>query len=226
MFRYSMNNPKNTLIINDCYTIPFGHRCASALACKYSSMRNFSLPFDWCIPLFPKKIHAVLENNFLDFIPDVHNGIFYNKYDIELAHFNSDINDGIEEYKRRIERFNYIMNEPKKKYFIYINEDYLYDSNYRKDEFNDKIFNEMLELEKFIKNKYLNIDYNILYFNFKHHNIPKDSNIINIVLYTDNLYNILNNSPYENLRNYCGKILSLLFNTNMTYGYNENIFRH
>ena len=226
MFRHSGNNPKNTIITNDCYTVSFGHRCTSALACKYSNMRNFSLPFDWCSPAFPKKIQNVLENNFEDFIPDAHNGILHNKYEISFPHFNSNINDGIEEYKRRIERFNYIMNDPKKKYFIYINEDYLYNSDYRGDEFNDRIFNEMLELEKFIKNKYINIDYNILYFNFKHHNIPEDSNIINIVLHTDNLYDNHDSSPFEDLRHYCGDLLALLFHTQSIYGYDENTFHN
>lgn len=60
----------------------------------------------------------------------------------------------------------------------------------------------MLELEKFIKDKYINIDYNILYFNFKHHNIPTNSNIINIVLHTTNLYYTTDSAPYEELRKY------------------------
>ena len=76
------------------------------MACKYANVRHFSLPFDWTIPLFPKKIQKVLENNFDDFIPDVYNGIFYNKYDFLLDHFNSNIINGIEEYKRGIDRFN------------------------------------------------------------------------------------------------------------------------
>ena len=54
------------------------------------------------------------------------------------------------------------MNQHKKLYFIYINEDYIYDIKYHKNEFNDNIFNEILELESFIKDKYINIDYYIL----------------------------------------------------------------
>lgn len=84
----------------------------------------------------------------------------------------------------------------------------------------------MLELEKFIKNKYINIDYNILYFNFKHHNIPTHSNIINIVLHTTNLYDMNKNAPYEDLRNYCGKILAELFNTKLTLGYDITDFNN
>jgi hypothetical protein len=215
MFSCVINNPNNFVIKNDYFIIPFGHRCSSAIACKYANIRNFSLPFDWTIPLFPNKVKKVLENNFDDFIPDVYNGIFFNKYNIGLAHFNPNINNGVEEYKRRIDRFNNIINQPKKIYFVYINEDYLYDNSFREDEFNNNIFNEMLELEIFMKDKYINIDYNILYFNFKHHNIPTTSNIINIVLHTTNLYDTSDDSPYMELRNYCGKILAELFNTTL-----------
>lgn len=226
MFSHVLNNPNNFVIKNDYVVIPFGHRCSSALACKYANIRKISLPFDWTIPLFPSKIQKVLENNFNDFIPDVHNGIFYNKYDFSLAHFNPNINNGIEEYKRRIDRFIDIINQSKKIYFVYINEDYLYDDSYRQDEFNNNIFNEMLELEKFIKDKYINIDYNILYFNFKHHNIPKNSNIINIVLHSTKLYELYQkkNAPFENLRNYCGKILAELFNTELILGRDNKVF--
>ena len=214
MFSYIIHNPNNFPINNtDFYTIPFGHRCTSAIACKHASIRKMSLPFDWLVPLFPKKIQDILENNFEDFIPDVYNGNFRNKYDITLCHFNPDINAGIEEYKRRIDRFNNIINKPTKLYFVYINEDYLYDNNYRQDKFNANIFNEMLELEIYLKKQYVDIDYNILYFNFKQHDIPADSNIINIVLTTTNVYDISHWSYFNPFRSYCSLILSELFNT-------------
>lgn len=193
MFSHKINNSNNFIKdYKDFYVVPFCHRCSSALACKYANIRNFSLPFDWVYPLYPNKIKKVLQNNFDDYIPDVHNNIFNNKYDFTLHHFNPDINTGIDQYKRRINKFNEILNETnKKKYFVYINEDYLYDDKYRENDFNDKIFNEMLELEFLLKEKYINTDYNIFYFNFKHHNIPENSNIINIVLHTTKLYNKL-----------------------------------
>lgn len=224
MFSHVINNPNNFVIENDYFVIPLGHRCSSALACKFANIRNFSLPFDWTIPSFPRKIQKILENNFDDFVPDVYNGIFHNKYGVELAHFNPNIDNGVKAYKRRIDRFIDIINKSKKIYFVYINEDYLYDNSYRQDEFNDNIFNEMLEFEKFIKDRYINIDYNVLYFNFKHHNIPTNSNIINIVLHTNNLYDTDKNAPFEELRIYCGKILAELFNTNLNLGYDWNTF--
>lgn len=43
MFSYKINNPNNFCIDvkGDYYAIPFGHRCTSALACKFAHMRKF-----------------------------------------------------------------------------------------------------------------------------------------------------------------------------------------
>lgn len=221
-FSYEIHNPNNFVIKNDFVAIPFGHRCSSALACKYANIRNFSLPFDWAYTLFPNKIQKVLENNFEDFLPDFYSGYVFNKYGFRFPHFNPDINKGIEEYKRRIDRFNDIMNQPKKIYFVFINEDYYYENSFRQVEANNNLFNEMLELETFIKNKYTNLDYNILYFDFKQHNVPVDSNIINIVLHADTFYEGHDSAPYEYMRHYCGKVLTELLNTKLTLGYEYN----
>ena len=196
MFSHTINNPNDCVINNNnYYVIPFGHRCSSALACKYANLRKFSLPFDWTRPLFPQRIQRVLENNFLNFIPEVpipdrNNGdSVATIYGFNITHFNSNIKDGIDEYRRRIDRFNTIMAESNKKYFIYINEDYLYDNDYRQDELNDTLFSEMLELEFFLKDKYPSIDYNIIYFNFRAEDIPRSSKIINVILNRQSLIN-------------------------------------
>jgi hypothetical protein len=72
----------------------------------------------------------------------------------------------------------------------------------------------------------VNIEYNILYFNFKQYNIPKNSKIINIVLQTTTLYNDHDNAPYELFRNYCGSILASMFHTDLTVGYNSSTFNN
>ena len=231
MFSYRINNPNDLSIIPDAHIIPFGHRCSSALVCKYASLRKFSLPFDWTIPAFPGKIRQIIENNFQDFIPDVRNhtdevlnNVLENKYGIVLSHFNAHIEEGINEYNRRIERFNTILTESKKLYFVYINEDFLYDPSYRNDSFNDQIFNEMRELEIFLKTKYPNIDYVILYFNFKQHDIPPSSNIINIVLHANEVFDSFYPYYVEQFRNYCGEVLAHMFHTDLQLGYSHDIF--
>jgi hypothetical protein len=215
-------NPNHFVIEKDSFIIPFGIRCPSALVCKFASIRKCSLPFDWVMPLFPNIIQKILENNFENFIPDVHNSIFHNKYDITLTHFNQNIDAGIEEYTRRIERFNNIVNQSKHIYFIFINEDYLYDEKYREDNFNNTMFDEMLELEQFMKKKYTTMNYHILYFNFKHHTVPADSNIINIELHTTTY----GTNYIEEFRLYCAQILAELFNSTLTLGYSEAIFHN
>ena len=224
MFSHSINNKFILNTKNDYNIIPFGHRCSSALACKYANIRKYSLPFDWIKPCFPGKIQQLLENNFENFIPNVCVGKFTNKYDIYFPHFNSDINKGIDDYKRRIIRLNCILNEPTKIYFVYINEDYLYNNTYRQDTFLENNFLEMLTLETYLKNKYSTIDFNILYFDFKTHTIPDNSNILQILLHTTTVYNTVNSAPYEKLRNYCGKILAELFETNLVTGYDDTTF--
>jgi hypothetical protein len=55
---------------------------------------------------------------------------FTNKYGITISHFNPDIQTGIDQYNRRIERMNNILNDGmNNKIFIFFNEDGLYDSN-------------------------------------------------------------------------------------------------
>ena len=204
--------------------IPLGNRCSSALAIQYASLRHMSLPFDWVLKLFPRRIKNVLENNFQDFIPDVHKNQFYNKYGFKLAHFNKNIDEGIEQYKRRIERLKKILQHENKIYFVYINEDYLYNKDYRDKKFNDDIFSQMVELELYLKKTYPKINYNILFFNFFENKIPKDSNIINIVLHTSKIYDEVLNSPFPQLRMYCAKILTIIFKTKLNPHFHESMF--
>ena len=228
MYKHKIHNPNNIIIKPKeifC-VIPFGHRCTSALVVKYASLRLFSLPFDWVDTLYPKKIQDILENDFKDFIPNVHNNKFVNKYNIKLCHFNRDCDKGIIEYIRRIKRFNKIIQKDKKIFFVYVNEDYIFSKKYRNNRFNNNVFTQMLNLEKFLKKKYQKINYTILYFNFFKHSIPKESNIINIVLFTNKIYDLYHEIPSEKFREYCGKILSKLFQTTFKSGYNHNLFNN
>lgn len=130
--------------------IPFGHRCSTAIACLHANLRKFSLPFDWGIPWFPSTIHKILQNNFdgfYDFTYDSDTNNCINiKYNIVSSHFNP-VNEYMIKLKCRVNRLNHILQqEHNHNYFVYINADYLYDDNYRTDEFNETNFNDMLEL--------------------------------------------------------------------------------
>jgi hypothetical protein len=217
-FSYYVHNP-NDISINkdeDFIVMPSGHRCTSAIAVRNASLRKFSLPFDWNLYLYPGKIKKVLENNFENFLPDVipQNEIIMNKYDIKLAHFNSNTQKGIEEYTRRLERVKKIFKDNKKVYFIYINEDYLYRESHREKEFNNKMFSEMIDLDCYLKINYPNINHTIIYFNFIEEKIPENSNILNVVL-KSNIY-AERPSYLEPFRKFCSQILCNLFETQLT----------
>jgi hypothetical protein len=164
-------------------------------------------------------------------MPDVQNNQFVNQYNFGLAHFNKDIEKGIQEYQRRIHRFCGIMNERKTVYFVHINEDYLYDPYYRTDNLNDYNFAQMLEVEKVIQKKYPHLDYRILYFNFKKHVLPSDSRILNIILTSTHYYENEESAgtTIQYFRDYCGKILSELFQTQMqenTWEYEADLYNN
>jgi hypothetical protein len=81
----------------------------------------------------------------------------------------------------------------------------------------------MLELEAYMRQRYENIDYAILYFNFMDHEIPSDSRIINIVInithdFTDHT------EAYRMFRRYGGKVLSDLFRTPLIIGWDNTTF--
>ena len=226
LFSHDLINPNNLIIDKENSDfIPFGRRCTSAIACNEAKLRVFSLPFDWVAPLFPYKIHNVLKENFNDFFPDRTGRTRFgrrklmNKYGIKFPHYPKNKTMGDQQLTRRIDRFNEIMVNSKKKYFIYIDEDYFYHEEFRTKEFNDTIFNDMLNLEVFLKNKYENLDYCILYFNFVDITIPQDSKIIQIKLHSHNHYNCTTEALKKRIervinrfRGYCGELLGELFN--------------
>jgi hypothetical protein len=218
MFSYTINNPNNFIIdSNNYHIVPIGFRCSTAIACKYANIRKFSLPFDWGIPWYPKTIHQIIESNFenfYDFKAPNDRAIFNTKYGFGSGHFNKNINELVETMKKRVDRLNNIIIEQNKKiYFIHISEDYFYDEKHREDSFNDMILKQLLELEILLKTKYIHLNFNIIYINFRQETIPENSNIINIVLHSSKLYEKSQGAPFESLRKYCGKILSELFNS-------------
>ena len=59
---HNVYNPNNIIIDKEnYYTIPFGHRCTSALALRFAGLRKFSLPFDWVKPIYPNKIMNIIK---------------------------------------------------------------------------------------------------------------------------------------------------------------------
>jgi hypothetical protein len=213
------NDPYPTVDFNlkECVVFPVGHKCSSALAAISAGVRLFSLPFDWCGTLFPKKVISVFSNDFVDFVPDTFDNLlkhdlfgdyYINKYDIRISHIDKNKGDDtILTYKRRIDRAMEILNGTQPVCFLYINEGYLWDKKFRKDGFNKQIFEELLELDRFIASKYPQLKYKILFIDFVKHTVPAESNIIPIVVHSTKLTNVHIFEDVTAFREYCGKML-------------------
>ncbi|MBN2524984.1 MAG: hypothetical protein JXR76_01235 [Deltaproteobacteria bacterium] len=201
-------------VVSPYQVIPFGHRCTSAIVANFAQLRKCSLPFDWTIPLFPGKIREILRNNFEGFIPEnICLGNVVNQYGVKLTHFHvhNSVEEGIETYERRIRRFSEMMQSNVYKYFIYVNEDFLFDPKFREEEFNRAKFDEMCALEEYIKENYAHFKFTILYFDFGKHTPPADSNILPILLKSTQYWEVDRLSPYNSFREYVGRIASTIF---------------
>jgi hypothetical protein len=224
-FTHSLTNPNDLIIAkDDFHCVPFGNSCSSALACKYAGIRNASLPLDWAARTTPRKIQEVLESDFSDFIPDVHNNIFVNKYDLSLPHFNPILDDGIKETGRRIRRLLDILRSTTKIYFVYVNDAYLVNDNYRQSHYTDTFFREMVDLELFLKKRFLSINFSILFFDFTNHSLPEGSNIVEFVIRPSQLYDSDSMFAAEALRKYIGHTLADLFDARFKSGFSVDDF--
>jgi len=222
MFSVKANFRTEFELPDDYIVIPLGRRCASAIACKMANLRKASYPFDWVQPALPKIIQSVLENNFDGFLPNFQNGNITNRYSIEFTHFNPDINKGIGEYERRITRFMDVLKGKTKLYFVFINEDYLYDKKERDGKRTADIFSDMIDLEKYLKQQFQNINMDIIYFDFVEHITPSNSNIYCVKIDTMTVFDNYHSISTENLRIYCGSFLSTLFKTKLTINGQES----
>lgn len=231
MYSHTFNNPNNIKITNldDFNVIPFGNRCHVTSSCIHAKLRVDSLPFDWICHTMPSTIKTILENNFNDFIPDVLNGSFRNKYDILFPHFDKDLDKGIIDTNKHIEKFKIMLTSSSKIYFIHSSFDYMVNKSWRTSEFNHNLMSNFVDLDYFLKEKYPHLNYTIIVFTFKKYEyLPKNSNIIQIVLKcvgNDNIdvFNQWNyNSQVEftkimtELVQYCGNILKDLFKVQKT----------
>lgn len=216
LFRSFLQTPYNHTcpeLEKDFRVIPIGLRCTSAIATKSAGLRQCSLPFDWLDKAYPIKVRNVLEADFADFIPDVYQGQFINKYEIHFPHFNPDLEKGIQECVRRMDRFRSMLQTESMIFFVYVNEDYLYNPMFRDPYVNQKMFEHMEEVDALLASKVCH-QYKILYIDFVQHESNSDtSHIESIVLKSTQYYACEEDAPFHDYREMCGRLLSRYFCT-------------
>ena len=93
--------------------IPIGIDCAIADFLNKNNLRNSSYPFDWVLTY--SGIHKIIDNNFIDFIPNdfssISGQILNTTYDVLFLHEKSP--DDKLKYERRILRFKTLLENSK-----------------------------------------------------------------------------------------------------------------
>jgi len=203
------------------YILSIGHRCTSQIA--INNLKSFygeTTPFSWVNNFNSKNIVDIIKNNFEDYLEKECKSPNYfllenlsiknNEYG--FGHYNLKDVKIVESFNRKIKRFKYYLNNTKNNIlFVYINEDYIYNEDYRRDyKLNYK---NLQELDNHLRLKYPNLKYNLLNISFEE--IENYGNIINYYYKPSKLINRsdwINNNKIRskienNFRNDCKKIL-------------------
>ena len=201
--------------------ISIGHRCTSQIAINnHFKAKQLTSPFSWVNNYNVRNIVDIIENNFLTYLENSVSGKTHLEENLNykkgssFGHYDIKNELIINSFSRKINRFINILNDKQNLYlFVYINEDYLYNEDYRNNV--DENYENLMDLNNLILNKYPCLKFNILNICFKERDNYK--NIIN-VLYdikfqtinrVDWIRNMSLRSKLENIfRRDCGIILT------------------
>jgi hypothetical protein len=176
------------------------------------------MPFDWAALTIPGNLKHAIEDDLRNYIPDVKNGVFMNSYNIKLPHFNPQLDLGINEHHRRIDRFKGLLSGPAHLFFVYTNEPYLIHKGYREGPSIERCHKDMVDLDDLLASKYPALAYNILYIDFVDHPRLDDSRIIPITVSSSRLYDstvdLSLGVVIGDHRLFLGKMLAEVFGTN------------
>lgn len=207
-------------MINKYYKIiSIGHRCTSQIAINAISTNQEVSPFSWVNNFNSNNVLNVIKTNFSNYITDrIKIKNYHLKEDLNkikghgFGHYNINDRRIIESFDRKIKRFIDILNDNIHRYLlVYINEDYIYNEDYRKD---DENYNNLKKINDYLLNKYPNFKFDIFNITFeKRDNYKNIINIyykrpFNLINRKDWLLNMRQRSRLENIfRTDCGKLL-------------------
>lgn len=140
--------------------IPIGIDClTSEFLAKYN-LRKKAYPFDWVLTY--SGIHKIIENNFIDYIPDNFSSdtTFNTKYNVLFMHERSE--DDKIKYNRRILRFNTLLEDSKEE-IIFLRRSHLI-GRHQQYEYTDTSndVEDAIKLNNILKEKYQNLKFKII----------------------------------------------------------------
>jgi hypothetical protein len=173
--------------------VPIGIDCGIATFLRDNNLRNFSLPFDWCVTY--NGVADIIKHNFSTFLPK-DNSIFCDSSCTSFIHCK--FPDDIPKMERRIERFNNLLNNTTD-YIVFYRKGHAYHNHQESINHKCLIKNDIIDSEElalFLKIKYPNLKFKIITVLFcsKCFNYDKvyDSNSDSIIIY---------NKAYPNMDN-------------------------
>lgn len=181
--------------------LSIGHRCTSQIAINGLKNLGETTPFSWVNCFSSKNILTVLQSDFENFLINKlppKNADFFQRSknlhkteQISFGHYNMSDANTIKSFERKIERFKCYLNVEKGNIlFVYINEDYLYNEDYRI--YDDENYENLKKINDYLSEKYPKLHFTIFNIVFKERENYK--NIENIIYKIDK-FNLVDKNP-------------------------------
>tara|TARA_Y100000992_G_scaffold297865_1_gene262093 strand:- start:320 stop:982 length:663 start_codon:yes stop_codon:yes gene_type:complete len=169
------------------HVLSIGHRCTSQIAIQYlsKSIKQYgeTSPFSWVNNFNSKNILLTIKSKFNDYLENEISGEYHKKDSLPtcnkhgFGHYNMKDKSTIHSFNRKIQRFmNILEGTNGTVLFVYMNEDYLYNEEYRQME--NKNYLVLIELCDYLRNTYPKLKFHILNVVFQER--ENTSHIINI----------------------------------------------
>jgi len=167
--------------------VSLGHRCTSQIAINYVSNNSNCIgetsPFSWVNNFNANNIHQVIETNFTTYLSNIEKEPYHLDINLPLksshgfGHYDLSDKRVQESFERKIHRFmNTLNNDNRNILFVYINEDFLYNEDYRL--YDDRIYEDLKILHDFIENRYPKLKFKL--FNIAFNEKDNYKNITNV----------------------------------------------
>lgn len=147
--------------------LSIGHRCTPHIVIQQLFGKSETTPFSWVNTFNAKNVLNCFQNNFENFTENKYSLDYFRTVDkhhlsTEFSFHNYPIENEmlVESFKRKIKRLEQYLNSDMKILFIYANDDYIANENYR--DITEENYNYLKELNDHITKKYPQLDFTIM----------------------------------------------------------------
>lgn len=139
--------------------VPIGIDCGIADYLRNNNLRNFALPFDWCV--IYNGITDIVKNNFSNFLPNDNSNISKLSY---TSFIHNTFPNDLDKMNQRIKRFIDLLSTTEEE-IIFFRKGHSYHNHAEASKLNCNIKDDITDCEEFytfLKDKYPNLKFNII----------------------------------------------------------------